>query len=1000
MLPRLAGRRIKIFTLHLQPRLAIVKQQEELTGRKRSFVYGSFIATLVSTGLNFACFTGQGLVGQPCERDDDCNPQVNTVDELLRCEQNICGYSPKCGDGIIDPDSEICDNGDNNVARAYGEGSGECSATQCRLLPYCGDAATDSPWESCDDGNNNDNDACPATCQKAICGDGFVGPGEACDPLGDANCNDDCARPNCGDGVVQGGEECDDGNIFSTDQCTHLCKIAICGDGFIQEGAEDCDDGNNLNDDICVGDCTNFECGDGFVGPGEACDDGDIDEISCTNSCALPSCGDATLQEGEQCDDGNDDDTDKCISTCLNATCGDSFVGPGEQCDDANQVDSDACIACKDATCGDGVVYVGVEMCDDGNLINTDACVGECALATCGDWLTQVGVEQCDDGNQVNGDGCSSTCEHEECGNGIKQEGEACDDGNVEDGDGCSAVCAFETCGDGIKQGDEDCDDKNDINTDACVGCINATCHDGVTWNGHEECDDGDFDDDDSCVDDCKVASCGDGHVWVGAEECDDGDGNANTEACKVDCTHNICGDGFQGPGEECDDGNDVDADPCKNDCTENFCGDGIVDSTTEGCDDGNFDDDDGCSNDCWLGPTALSSTSGGSHVCAIRQGKARCWGYNSRGQLWQGSGASLGDETNELPDLIPDVPAGGTVVQIVGGWNHTCALLDTGNVRCWGANDRGQLGFGEAGPNNYGDNPGEEPPLAKIGGTVAAISAGGSHTCALLTTGAVRCWGSNSYGALGQPGTVSGKTPEAMGDIDIGPGADVIQVAAGGRHTCVVLADGAVRCWGRNASGQLGLSHTMSIGDNETPGTPPPVNVGGEVAEVALGFLHTCARLVSGSVRCWGNNFSAQLGVPGGDVGDNEHPASVGDANMVLPGEKTMRIFAGRHRTCALLTSGDLRCWGRALEGGNGYGSTKSYGKGAPPGFINVDNNDLTIRDVTLGGDYTCALLSGGHLRCWGLNSKGSLGINSTLTIGDEPGEMPPMDSLIYPNP
>ena len=152
-------------------------------------------------------------------------------------------------------------------------------------------------------------------------------------------------------------------------------------------------------------------CGDGAIDPGEDCDDGNhSDNDGCVRECMLASCGDGLLFVGvEDCDDGNQVGGDGCEADCTLANCGDGEVQTGEACDDGNADNTDACLdTCALASCGDGFVQVGVEGCEDGNQSNTDACVAGCALASCGDGFVQAGVEQCDDGNAVPGDGCDN----------------------------------------------------------------------------------------------------------------------------------------------------------------------------------------------------------------------------------------------------------------------------------------------------------------------------------------------------------------------------------------------------------------------------------------------------------------------------------------------------------------------------------------------------------------------------------------------------------------
>lgn len=157
---------------------------------------------------------------------------------------------------------------------------------------------------------------------------------------------------------------------------------AECGNGIVED-PEECDHGaGNGNEQQCKSDCTLQFCGDGFVGPGEGCDDNNVDDSdACTNACALASCGDGLPQVGEECDDGDDDDGDECLSTCISAFCGDGIVWQGnEACDDANPDDTDDCTAaCAAASCGDGFVHAGVESCDDANATDDDGCTNACA---------------------------------------------------------------------------------------------------------------------------------------------------------------------------------------------------------------------------------------------------------------------------------------------------------------------------------------------------------------------------------------------------------------------------------------------------------------------------------------------------------------------------------------------------------------------------------------------------------------------------------------------
>jgi len=298
----------------------------------------------------------------------------------------------------------------------------------------------------------------------------------------------------------------------------------------------------------------------------------------------------------------------------------------------------------------------------------------------------------------------------------------------------------------------------------------------------------------------------------------------------------------------------------------------------------------------------------------------------------------------------------------------HTCARLTTGTVRCWGWGGTGSLGYGNE--NAIGD---DEPPSSagdvRVGGPVTQIATA-HHTCALLSNGAVRCWGYSEYGRLGYPGVQSvgvATHPESAGDVDVG-GA-VAQIALGERHTCALLVGGAVRCWGSNFNGQLGYGFVRDVGDDETPATVGDVNVGGRVTQIAAGNSHTCALLSTGAVRCWGMSQRGQLGY--GDtrtLGDDETPADVGDVPV---GGTVRAIAAGGVHTCALLSTGNVRCWGYAEFGQLGYGNRDDIGNDEPAsagGDVDVGGS---VQQIVTGGAHTCALLSGGRVRCWGKNAE-----------------------------
>ncbi len=197
--------------------------------------------------------------------------------------------------------------------------------------------------------------------------------------------------------------------------------------------------------------------------------------------------------------------------------------------------------------------------------------------------------------------------------------------------------------------------------------------------------------------------------------------------------------------------------------------------------------------------------------------------------------------------------------------------------MRCWGGG--GRLGY--AHDQTLGDD--ETPASAgdvDVGGKVVDLVAGIFQTCALLETGNVRCWGSGHSGGLGYGNTDTigdDETPASAGDVDVG--GTVTQITAGDWGTCALLTTGGVRCWGSGDNDQLGYESLDVIGDDETPASMGAVNVGGLISKIDMGFAHTCAILETFKIRCWGRGSTAALGYGNlEDIGDDEPPMSAGD--------------------------------------------------------------------------------------------------------------------------
>ncbi len=350
--------------------------------------------------------------------------------------------------------------------------------------------------------------------------------------------------------------------------------------------------------------------------------------------------------------------------------------------------------------------------------------------------------------------------------------------------------------------------------------------------------------------------------------------------------------------------------------------------------------------------------------------------------------------------------PTSAAAARLDAGLYHTCAVLASADVRCWGFSGDGQLGYGDT--NTIGDNetPGSAGPVnLGPGRTATAISAGTYHTCAVLDHGSVRCWGYGFDGQLGygdRNDIGDNEAPGSVGPVDLGAGRTATAISAGGRHTCAVLDHGSVRCWGLGDVGQLGYGDTATIGDNETPGSVGPVNFGAGRTATAItaGGRHTCAVLDNGSVRCWGYGGNGQLGY--GDTNAVQDPGLVGAVDLGS-GRTAVAISAGDAHTCAILDNGSVRCWGFAGDGELGYGNTNPIGDNETPGSVApVDlGSGRTAVAISAGGAHTCAMLDNGGVRCWGSAGNGRLGYCNTNNIGDDeaPGSVGPLD-LVAPGP
>jgi len=388
----------------------------------------------------------------------------------------------------------------------------------------------------------------------------------------------------------------------------------------------------------------------------------------------------------------------------------------------------------------------------------------------------------------------------------------------------------------------------------------------------------------------------------------------------------------------------------------------------------------------------------GDAHFCGLLwPDTLRCWGRGDQGQLGGQSNESIGDD-----EPVRDqgtIPLGFDVMQVDVGGAHSCVLGRQGQVRCWGDNSEGQLGqdsvqsvggAGQASPAQASD--------VDLGGPALQVAAGGQHTCALMQTGAVRCWGRGLEGQLGygdrqRVSDGSGPSVRDAGEVDLGAPATFI--AAGGQHTCAVLVGGELKCWGSNARGQLGYAFGGNAGDGTSgrarPSDLEALALGAPVSFAKLGPVNSCVRYDDRRIRCWGANDSGQLGDGDSQQVGGQGGLGIDTAIDVLLGiNRVVNFTVGAEHACALLQDGSVRCWGSGQAGATGYESVMD--ESTPLGAVTLINGHRPTV-LAAAGRSTCAATRFGSGRldvamlCWGSGQHGVLGTGDTANVGDRAG-------------
>jgi alpha-tubulin suppressor-like RCC1 family protein len=349
-------------------------------------------------------------------------------------------------------------------------------------------------------------------------------------------------------------------------------------------------------------------------------------------------------------------------------------------------------------------------------------------------------------------------------------------------------------------------------------------------------------------------------------------------------------------------------------------------------------------------------------------------WGSGSSGQL--GNGGNL--STNRSPVAVTDsgVIAGESLVKLAAGTSHSLALAASGRIFAWGDNTSGRLGNGSTTASNVPVEVNANGLLA--GKTVAAISAGGSHSLTLTSDGKVAAWGSNSSGQLGSGGSSSGSaTPVAVSISGALAGKTVTAIAAGQAHSVALLSDGTLTAWGLNSSGQLGTGTTT------TATLPVEVLANGALASktvvgIAAGSGHTLALTADGRVYSWGSNQYGQLGIGSSFPSSSNSPVAVLGSGLI-EGKAVVAISAGTSHSMAVTSDGKVYVWGAGSSGQLGTGATSnSYAPVAVSTAGVLAGKSIVA--IAAGGGHSLALDSNGLGYAWGSNSSGQLGHNSAV--------------------
>ena len=327
----------------------------------------------------------------------------------------------------------------------------------------------------------------------------------------------------------------------------------------------------------------------------------------------------------------------------------------------------------------------------------------------------------------------------------------------------------------------------------------------------------------------------------------------------------------------------------------------------------------------------------------------------NKTVQCWgRNQVGQLGDNTTKRRLLPVTVTGISNAIAVSTGDRHNCALLEDKSIKCWGRNLDGELG------DRTNENPRKIPVKVYGVSNAVAVDTGNRHSCALLDNQSIVCWGRNDNGQLGDGTTKSSNVPVVVSGI-----SNAIKIGLGSYHTCAVLDNKSVQCWGRNNYGQLGNGKKTSAQDNTS--IPATLVETQDIKDVDAKGSSTCAVLDNKSVQCWGRNEYGQLGngITGGNYSIPVIVSGISNAT---------KITNGYRHVCAILDNKSVQCWGRNNQGQLGDGTFVD--RNVPTAVTGVMN----VVEIAPGYRHTCALLDNDTIQCWGRNNYGQLGDGTTI--------------------